>query len=86
MRWKFEFEKRADKEFSKLPSPIQTRIATFLHERRQRHPNTYSIQLSGDTSYSRMRVGDYRLITRIEESTQTVHILRIGHRKDIYRP
>jgi mRNA interferase RelE/StbE len=33
----------------------------------------------------RYRVGDYRIICRIEDDILTVLVLKIGHRKNIYR-
>jgi len=33
----------------------------------------------------RYRVGDYRLIAQIEDKDITILIVRIGHRKDVYR-
>jgi mRNA interferase RelE/StbE len=33
----------------------------------------------------RIRVGDYRVIYEIEDSNDTITILHIGHRRDVYR-
>jgi len=32
----------------------------------------------------KLRVGDYRLIIDVDKATQTIHILKAGHRKNIY--
>lgn len=38
-------------------------------------------RLVGSTHW-RLRVGDYRVIFRVDDA---IHVLRIGHRKDVYR-
>lgn len=86
MAWTFKFKKKADKEFSKLPIPIQKRISRFLADRRDRHPSEYSVQMTGASNFSRIRIGDYRLIIYINEEIELVTILKAAHRKDIYRP
>lgn len=32
------------------------------------------------------RRGDYRVVYRLDEDTKTMHVLKIGHRSDVYRP
>jgi len=41
--------------------------------------------LKGDEPYYRLRVGDYRVIYKIEDEFLVVLVVRIGHRKEIYR-
>ena len=86
MAWTFEFEKKADKEFSKLPLLVRQRILRVLKEHETQPPEHYSLRLSGQSRYSRIQVGDYRLVVQIEEDTHYVHIIKVGHRKEIYRP
>jgi mRNA interferase RelE/StbE len=38
-----------------------------------------------DIAQYRIRVGDYRILYDVDESAKAVVILRIGHRRDIYR-
>ena len=33
----------------------------------------------------RVRVGDYRIVYEIDDASRTVTVLRVGHRKEIYR-
>jgi mRNA interferase RelE/StbE len=44
-----------------------------------KHPGDYSTNLKG---YWKLRVGDWRVIYKIE--ARTVTILRIGHRREVY--
>lgn len=43
-----------------------------------------SIKLTGDEGY-RIRVGDYRILYRIDDMNHVVYLYRIKHRKDVYR-
>jgi len=50
------------------------------------NPRLHGKTLSGDLSgYWRYRVGHYRLIAEIVDSGLKIHMINIGHRKDIYR-
>ena len=44
-----------------------------------------SIQLSGGQGELRIRVGDYRIIYEIHDRELVVLVLRIGHRRQVYR-
>ena len=46
-------------------------------------PSGLTILHAGDRLY-RIRVGDYRIIYRIEDDVLTVTVVKIGHRRDIY--
>ncbi len=41
--------------------------------------------MKGDNPFHRVRVGDYRIIYEIRERILLILVLRIGHRKDVYR-
>ncbi len=41
--------------------------------------------MAGTTDQWRIRVGDYRVIYAIDDDARQVTILRIGHRRDVYR-
>lgn len=42
-------------------------------------------QLRGTDNVWRARVGDYRVVYRIDDRAVTVLVVRIGHRRDVYR-
>lgn len=43
-----------------------------------------AIKLTGEEGY-RLRVGDYRVLYRIDDKSRAVYLYRIKHRKDVYR-
>jgi mRNA interferase RelE/StbE len=69
-------------------SPLK-RIFKFLDERLSRLDNPRSIgaalQGSKLKNHWKYRVGDYRIIARIEDSFLVIGIIRIGHRREVYR-
>ncbi len=42
-------------------------------------------KLSGNFKLYRIRVGSYRVIYSIDAGAVEVHVVKIGHRKDVYR-
>ena len=68
-----------------LPKTMKDRIKSAIEERIAFDPISFGKPLRyGLKGYRRNRVGDYRIIYRIEETTHTIFIIAIKHRKDIY--
>ncbi len=42
-------------------------------------------KLVNSESVYRLRIGDYRLIFRVEQSKLVIEVILIGHRRDVYR-
>jgi mRNA interferase RelE/StbE len=89
MAWKVELSTDVDRELAKLDPPQRNRILKFLNERVARLDNPRSIgqALHGSRlgEFWKYRVGDYRLICKIEDDRLIVLVLRVGHRREIYR-
>jgi len=86
--WTVRFEPRAEKELAKLDRPMQKRIVIFLRERvaGDSDPRSTGKPLRGEKAELwRYRVGDYRIVCRIEDAFLVVVVVRVGHRKDVYR-
>lgn len=67
-----------------LPATIRVRIKTAIENRLSKSPESYGKPLRHTLrSLWSFRVGDYRVIYRIARNEVT--ILRIGHRRDVYR-
>ncbi|MCP4664004.1 MAG: type II toxin-antitoxin system RelE/ParE family toxin [bacterium] len=88
MIWTIEWDARAFRELSKLDRAAQRRIRRYLRERiaTDEDPRRFGESLAGVLAgLWRYRVGDYRIICRIESSRLVVVVVRIGHRKEVYR-
>ena len=82
-----EFSPLAEKQFLKLGKQIQRQIQKFvLQLKNLENPRSRGKALVGNLSHLwRYRVADYRLICDIQDEKILVTILRIGHRKEIYK-
>jgi mRNA interferase RelE/StbE len=89
MAWNVELSLQADRELGKLDPQHARRILKFLSERLAKvdNPRTIGQPLKGShlEEFWKYRVGDYRLICKIEDNRLLVLVLRIGHRREIYR-
>ena len=77
------FSDKARKQIKKLEKSLQKRIISTL-ERIRIRPESYVTKLVGDPGY-KLRVGDYRIIMDIDKKKIIILILKIGHRKNIYK-
>ncbi len=41
--------------------------------------------MKGNNPFHKVRVGDYRIVYEIQEAVLVILIIKVGHRKDIYR-
>lgn len=89
LAWRIEFDPRVEKELKKLGQDPAKRILRFLRERVAvlDDPRTLGEPLHGPElgRFWKYRVGDYRLIAAIRDQAITILIVRIGHRRDVYR-
>ncbi len=77
------FSDSADKQFKRLDKTVQTRIISAL-ERIRIRPEAYVTKLVGDPAY-KFRVGDYRILLDIDQGRLMILVIKIGHRKEIYK-
>ncbi|MFP5436025.1 type II toxin-antitoxin system RelE family toxin [Sphingobium sp. ba1] len=88
MAWRIEFLPDAVKELKKLDRSVARRIITTLEERIATldDPRTLGSALTGDhAGYWRWRVGDYRVVARIEDERVVIIVVRVAHRREVYR-
>jgi len=89
MAWKVELSPLAQKNLDQLDSPVARRILKFLYERIAPLDNPRSIgeALKGSHlgDFWKYRVGDYRLISSIEDDTLQILVVKIGNRREVYK-
>jgi mRNA interferase RelE/StbE len=87
--WKIDFAETAAKQFRKLDAPVARRIAAFLRGRvaPATDPRALGAALKGDElgQFWKYRVGDYRVIAQIRDREVRILVVRIGHRREVYR-
>ncbi len=77
------FSNKARKQLFKLEKSIQKKIIAIL-ERIRIRPESYIAKLIGDLGF-KLRVGDYRVIMDIDNTSLFILIIKVGHRRDIYK-
>jgi len=73
----------AQKQLSKLPNAIATRIEDKMMELEQDPRPTGCKKLKGRDAW-RIRIGDYRVIYEIQDGKLIVTVITIGHRREVY--
>jgi mRNA interferase RelE/StbE len=86
--WRVEFSRRAERQLRKIAEREQVRVLRFLEERIgvAEDPRRLGEALKGWASNLwRYRVGDFRIIVKIEDQRITILVLEVGHRREINR-
>ena len=85
MVYTVEFAPRAARDFRKLPAEVRRRLSPHI-DRLARNPRPHgSSKMSGPEDFYRIRVGDYRIIYTIEDDRLVILVVRIAHRREVYR-
>ena len=88
MAWTIEVLPAAAKELRKLDRTAAARIIQTLEQRIATldDPRSIGSALVGEhAGYWRWRIGDYRVIARIEDERITILVVRVAHRREVYR-
>jgi mRNA interferase RelE/StbE len=85
MAYRIELKRSAAKEIRAIGrkedrARVVARIAALAED--PRPPG--STKLSGKEAY-RVRQGDYRIVYTVEDESLVVEVVRVGHRRDVYR-
>lgn len=83
--YKVFFKPSADKALRKLPLDVQRRIVAAV-DGLAIEPRPHGVvKLAGDENLWRVRVGEYRIVYEIHDGQLIVLVLRVAHRRDVYR-
>ncbi|MYA32223.1 MAG: type II toxin-antitoxin system RelE/ParE family toxin [Gemmatimonadales bacterium] len=84
-----EYAASVQKSVRKLDPAVRKRLRAFLEDRLAKldNPRQLGIAMQGSRygDLWRYRVGDYRILTRIDDGTIRILVIRIAHRRDIYQ-
>lgn len=83
--YEVKLSRRALRSLISLERNQQQRIraALDLLSENPRPPNC--VALRGEDSVYRVRIGDYRIVYEVRDLMLLVHVVRIGHRREVYR-
>jgi mRNA interferase RelE/StbE len=77
----------AERELKKLPIKIYQNVRTLIFSLAE-NPRPYGVETLtdyGKEKHYRVRNGDYRIIYQIHDDIITIEIVKVGHRRDIYK-
>jgi mRNA interferase RelE/StbE len=79
------FKPSAKKAYGRLPLDARRRIASKINGLAQNPFPPGVVKLAGEENTYRIRIGDYRVIYDVLQERVIVLVLRIGHRREVYR-
>ena len=89
MAWQIKFDDASKNDLAKLDKQIAKRITEFLRERVAilDDPRSIGEALKGSKlgEFWKYRVGDYRIISTIEDGALCILVVKIGNRREVYR-
>ncbi len=84
--WKIVYKSSVKKDFKNISNEMASIIRQVIEEKLMIDPMKYGVPLRRALKgYMKLRVGSYRIVYTIEKKTITVHVIKIAHRKDVYR-
>ena len=82
MTWGIDVSDRVAKDLRRLDLAVAARVLRALEAART-HPGRAFLPLRGGVR-RKLRVGDHRVIVRLDPASQTIFVLRVGHRRNVY--
>ena len=83
MSYNLEILRRAQKELADLPQETYLKICEVLQNLAGDPRPSGCLKLKGREGW-RIRVGNYRVLYRIDDQQQIITVVHIGHRRDVY--
>jgi len=85
MRYRIEFSPAAERQFKKFPKEVQIRLKHRIDILAENPFPRGVKKLSAEENLYRFRIGDYRIIYQVQGRALLILILKLGHRKNVYR-
>lgn len=83
--YSLEISRSAQKEVRKLPSTIRAKIVERINSLPENPRPLDCEKLTGSKTTYRVRYSMYRIIYTVLDKTLIVFVIKVGHRKDVYR-
>lgn len=84
MRYEVVFHSGALREFDKLSKAAQNQVSQAIDGLAVEPRPHGAVRMEGVEAY-RLRAGDYRVIYAVKDDRLVVLIVKIGHRREVYR-
>ena len=84
-RYRVEIARRAVKSIARLPRQDQQRVRAAIDLLAEEPRPSRCIALADEESVYRVRVGDYRILYEVIDARLVIQVVRVAHRRDVYR-
>jgi len=84
-QYRIEFTPRAVRDFRALSKGIQRRLTSLIDTLGKQPRTAGAKKLAGADNLYRIHSGDYRVLYQIKDTVCIVLVIRVGHRKEVYR-
>ncbi|MBZ5628290.1 MAG: type II toxin-antitoxin system RelE/ParE family toxin [Acidobacteriia bacterium] len=85
MAYTIAFSESAEKQLRKLPQHVQERVAQALPLIASDPFLGHARKLAGHEDLWRWRLGNYRIVYRVDQFRIHILVIRVGHRANVYR-
>ena len=85
MQFSIQFRPAVLKNLKRFPKRDLVRIKKKIDELGSNLPDPNTTKMKGDNSFHKIRSGNYRIIYEIHNDTLIILVVKIGHRKDVYK-
>ncbi len=68
-----------------LPKKELRRIKKKIDDLAEHLPDPATTKMKGNNTFHKIRAGDYRIIYEIHEDRLVILVVKVGHRKDVYK-
>ena len=84
-RYRVGFSRPAERQFRALPAEVRRRIAPRVDALADAPRPRGAEKLEGGEDLYRLRVGDHRILCEIREQVLLILVVRVAHRREVYR-
>ena len=85
MPYSIQFRPAVLKSLKRFPKRELVRIKKKIEELGRNLPDPNITKMKGGKSFHKVRSGDYRIIYEIHEDILVILVVKVGHRKDVYK-
>ena len=85
MRYSVEFRPAVLKNMKLIPKKDLRRIKNKIDGLAENLPDPTTTKMKGNNPFHRVRTGNYRIVYQIIEDRLVILVVKVGHRKDVYK-
>ena len=73
------------KSMKRLPKKELRKIKKKIDGLAENLPDPATTKMKGNNPFHRVRIGNYRIVYQILENRLVILVVKVGHRKDVYK-